>query len=478
MRMSITPSGNGVSADAPVGRLHPLAALSLAMLLSSLGTSIANIGLPALAQSFSASFSAIQWVVLAYLLAVTIVIVSVGRLGDLLGHRRVLLVGILIFTAGSAACAAAPGFSSLVAARAVQGIGAATMMALSVALVGASVPKAKTGSAMGLLGTMSAVGTAIGPSLGGISLSMFGWRGLFIIQVPLGVLAFLLARHHLLRDQRGRDPIGARLDHLGTLLLTLTLSAYALGMTVERGRMGAISGLFLLAAAIGSGLFIAAETRASAPLLRPALLLQPGMGGGLAMSLLVASVMMATLVVGPFYLLRTLHLDATRIGAVMSAGPFIAALVGIPAGRLVDRVGAPVLTIGGLAAMAAGALSLALVHADLGILAYLAPTMLTTAGYAVFQAANNTAVMASIASDQRGVASGMLNLSRNLGLITGASLMAATFAIGSGVADVAQAGAEATAHGFRFSFSIGFIFILIALIIAARSHARARAATR
>ena len=122
-----------------------LAGLSLSMLLSSLGTSIANVGLPTLAQAFNASFQEVQWVVLAYLLAVTTLIVSVGRLGDLTGRRRLLIV-----------------------ARAVQGLGAAIMMSLTIAFVGETVPKAKTGSAMGLLGTMSAIGTALGPSLGGI----------------------------------------------------------------------------------------------------------------------------------------------------------------------------------------------------------------------------------------------------------------------------------------------------------------------
>ena len=143
-----------------------LASLSLSMLMPSLDTSIANAGLPTLSQALDASFQQVQWIVLAYLLAITTLIVSVGRLGDIVGRRRLMLAGIAIFTLASLACGLAPSLGWLVAARAVQGLGAAIMLALTVALVGETVPKAQTGSAMGLLGTVSAIGTTLGPSLG------------------------------------------------------------------------------------------------------------------------------------------------------------------------------------------------------------------------------------------------------------------------------------------------------------------------
>src|SRR5690606_24352698 len=138
------------------------------MLLASLGTSIANVALPAFADAFDASFQHIQWVVLAYLLAITTLIVGAGRLGDLTGRRRLLLAGIALFTLASVLCGLAPTLWLLIAARAGQGAGAAIMMALTMAFVAETVPKEWTGTAMGLLGTMSAVGTALGPSLGGI----------------------------------------------------------------------------------------------------------------------------------------------------------------------------------------------------------------------------------------------------------------------------------------------------------------------
>lgn len=146
------------------------------MLMSSLGTSVANVALPTLSQAFSASFQKVQWVVLAYLLAITTLIVSVGRLGDVIGRRQLLLSGIVLFTVASVGCALAPSLGLLIAARATQGLGGAIMMALTLAFVSETVPKAETGSAMGLLGTMSAIGTALGPSLGGALIGTFSWR--------------------------------------------------------------------------------------------------------------------------------------------------------------------------------------------------------------------------------------------------------------------------------------------------------------
>ena len=182
-----------------------LASLSLSMLLSSLGTSIANVGLPTLAQAFGASFQEVQWVVLAYLLAITTLIVSVGRLGDLIGRRRLLLAGIVLFTVASVLCGVAPTLWLLIAARAAQGLGAAVMMALTMAFVGETVPKARTGSAMGLLGTMSAVGTALGPSLGGVLIAGFGWRAIFLVNLPLWARWPLLLAHRYLPADR-REP--------------------------------------------------------------------------------------------------------------------------------------------------------------------------------------------------------------------------------------------------------------------------------
>ena len=157
----------------------------------------------------------VQWIVLAYLLAITTLIVSVGRLGDIIGRRRLLLAGIVLFTVASVLCGVAPTLWLLIAARAAQGLGAAVMMALTMAFVGETVPKARTGSAMGLLGTMSAIGTALGPSLGGVLIAGLGWRAIFLVNVPLGLLTFLLALSLPARRSPGAEGRSGRLRHAG-----------------------------------------------------------------------------------------------------------------------------------------------------------------------------------------------------------------------------------------------------------------------
>jgi len=419
-----------------------LAALSLTTLLSSLGTSSANVALPTLAHAFGSSFQAVQWVVLAYLVAMTTLIVGIGRLGDLLGRRRLLVAGLALFSLASVLCALAPTLPLLIAARAAQGVGAAAMMALAMALVGETMPKAKTGSAMGLLGTMSAIGTALGPSLGGVLLSAFGWRAIFLLNVPLGLVALFLASRSLPAAQPGRS--AAPFDRAGMIVLAVTLALYSLAMTISLA--------LVIAAAIGAALFVRLESKAPSPLVRLAMFRNRILAAGFAMSALVTTVVMATLVVGPFYLSGALGLAPAMVGAVMSVGPIVAALAGVPSGRLVDRFGPQAAVLAGVSAMAAGSACLAF---STGLWAYVAALVVITAGYALFQAANNTAVTTSSAQAERGVVAGLLSLSRNLGLITGASAMGSVFALAS----------EAET-GMRLTFAVAAFLMAGAVAIA------------
>ncbi|MBC8983506.1 MFS transporter [Pseudomonas lurida] len=384
-----------------------LVSLSLSMLLASLGTSIANVSLPSLARAFDASFHAVQWVVLAYLLAITAVIVNAGRLGDRLGRRRLLLAGLLLFSMACGLCGLATTLQGLVAARILQGLGAAAMMAMALGMVGDTVPQERTGRAMGLLGTMSAVGTAMGPSVGGVLLSVWGWRATFLVGVPLGLTAAALAYRYLPVDRPyAPSPAGSS--------LRLALAASSLRV-------------------------------------------------GLVMSALVAAVIMATFVVGPFYLSLGLGLPPQWMGLAMAVGPGVAALTGVPAGRLTDRFGSQRMTLAGLGALACGALLLSLAS---GLPAYLASLVILTAGYSLFQAANNTAVMSDVQGARRGTVSGLLNLSRNLGLIFGASVLGAVFAWAC--PDVTRAVPQSVAYGLHATFGVGLGLILLASVMAWR----------
>jgi MFS family permease len=433
-----------------------LTSLALSMLMPSLDTSIANAGLPILATAFDATFQQVQWIVLAYLLAITTLIVSVGRLGDGFGRRRLLLIGIGIFTSASLACALAPGLGWLIGARAVQGVGAAIMFALTVALVAEAVPKSRAGSAMGLLATMSATGTSLGPSLGGLLMTHVGWQAIFLLNVPLGLLNIWLVYRYLPADRAARPRVA--FDFSGSAVLVLTLAAYALAMTLEGFTVP-----LLLASLCGAGLFFMIEKKAKAPLIRLSLFAERRLSSSLALTLLVTTVMMTTLVVGPFYLSRGLGLSSAVVGLALSVGPLLSAFGGVPAGRLVDRFGARRIVPGALLAMACGCGSLALLPMSLGLPAYLLPIAVVAIGYALFQAANNTGLMAGVRQEQRGVVSAMLGLARNLGLITGAAVMGAVFALAAG--DPTQALATAIASGLHITFGVAVALMLMALII-------------
>ena len=247
-----------------------------------------------------------------------------------------------------------------------------------------------------------------------------------------------------------------KFDAAGTLLLAITLAAYALAMTTG------IKTLFLAALA-GLAVFARAEAKAASPLLRLDVFSDRARTAAFATNTLVTTVVMATLVVGPFYLAGALGLDAARVGLALSVGPIIAALAGVPAGTIVDRFGARRMAAAALVTIGTGCMILSLIPLRFGVAGWIVPLAMITAAYSLFQTANNTSVMADVPADERGVISGVLNLSRNLGLVTGASLMGAIFAAAGGGAS----GMHAT-----FAVAAGLVGIALAIAsgVARRSH--------
>jgi MFS family permease len=252
---------------------------------------------------------------------------------------------------------------------------------------------------------------------------------------------------------------------LGTLLLALTLGLYALAVTTGRGGFGPLNLALLLTAGVGAGVFMLVQRRAASPLIRFAMINEFRLGPILAMSAIVSTVLMSTLVVGPFYLAGALGLEAARVGLVLSVGSLIAALTGVPAGRLVDHFGTERMTSTALIVIVAGSLLLSAVPLTFGVIGYLSPMILITAGYALFQAANSTAAMEDVGQDQRGVVAGLLNLSRNLGLITGASLMGTVFMVASGAKDITATNPEFIATGMRITFAVATALTVLAFAI-------------
>lgn len=442
-----------------------LASLSLSTLMASLGVSIANVALPTLTEAFSTSFQSVQWVVISYLLSITVMIVSIGRLGDIFGLRLMLMIGVIIYTLASLACGISPTLWGLILARTFQGLGAAILIALTLAFVREAVSDKKTGSAMGMLGTMSAIGTALGPTLGGILIENFEWRTIFLIMIPLGVLNMFLIYRYLPITKTKTKFESKKIDWIGTVVLALTLASYTLAMTIGKGNFDWLNALLLLLAVFGVGTFMYSQANVKFPLIKLSLFKNRNLSASLIINSFVSTVMMATLVVGPFYLSMGLSLNETFVGMVISVGPIVSALTGIPSGRIVDYFGSSKIVITGLLIMVLGAFALSILPNYYGVLGYIIALSILTPGYQLFQAANNTSVMMDANKDQRGLISGVLNLSRNLGLITGASVMGALFAFVVGSSDLEIAKAQDISKGMRITFIAAGILIIIAVII-------------
>ncbi|WP_245412321.1 MFS transporter [Notoacmeibacter ruber] len=375
------------------------------MLLASLGTSIVNIALPTLSLVFDASFHEVQWVVIVYLATLTVFVVPAGGLGDRFGRQRVLVFGLVLFSSASAFCGLASNLWLLIAARAAQGVGAAFMMTLTIALVRETIATARVGQTMGLLGTMSAIGTALGPSMGGLLAGWLGWRAIFMVLAPIGVLTAFLVLRALPDNAPSRG--SARID------------------------LSAFRDLHVLPYLIAN--------------------------------FLVANIMMATLIVGPFYLAFALGLREAIVGMVMSIGPAISICAGVPSGRLVDMKGPrPVLSLG-LIVLLSGAILLAMLPQIAGLSGYIMAIVVLTPGYQMFQSANNTLVMADVPTDRRGAISGLLGLSRNVGLVSGASIMGMIFNWGVGSSAIESAAPSAIVSGMRLTFLVGGASIAAAL---------------
>lgn len=465
--------------------LGPIVAiLAMCTATSQLGTSAVNAALPEMS-SWAGNATQAQWSVVAYLLALTSASLVVGYLGDLMGRIRVLKGGLLLFVVASVMCALAPGMAVLILGRVVQGVGAAAMTVLPLALVRDSVPPGRSGTAMGTLGTAAAVGTASGPALGGLLMGMWGWPAIFwaMLPLPMLVLAALPAATHIApsgigahrgttRDT-GIDPAqrpGAVFDLLGTTVLVATIAILSFVFT---GGSSARAVTLILSggAVLLLVLLIPIERRASHPILPAVLLRRPAVAGGAILNVTVAAIMMSTLVLGPFYLTGALGLGSAAMGVVMAAGPLTSVCVGVLAGRLVDRGDSARLVAFGLLLMAIAATALAFLPPIIGLPGYLTGTVLLAPGYQLFMAANNTQVMQYVSGSRRGTAAGILSLSRSIGQVTGASLVATFFA--TVIGDPSTASRTDFDTGLRIVFSLLALILLVAALLSTRMRATA-----
>ncbi len=405
-------------------RLLAFLTLAMAIAMSVLDGSIVNVALPTMAHDLAVAPAASIWIVNAFLLAVTVSLLPLSALGDTIGYRRVYTPGLALFTLASLACALAPSLPVLTAARAVQGLGAAGIMSVNIALVRFIYPSSKLGQGVGNVAVVVAVSSAGSPTVAAAILSVASWRWLFLINVPIGVVALYLAVRTLPdtpRSKRSLDSMSVALNILTFGLLIAGVDGLGQNQTA-----GVAAGELIAAAAFGA-LFVQRQLSQAAPLLPVDLLRRPIFALSLATSILSFAAQSLALVALPFYFEDTLGRSETATGLLMTPWPVATALIAPISGRLADRFAPGLLGGAGLMVMGAGLALVALNVGNADGASLIWRLAICGLGFGFFQSPNNGMIIGSAPPDRSGGAAGLQSAGRLIGQSFGTALMAVAF---------------------------------------------------
>jgi len=458
-----------------------LAAVGSGVLLSTIDGSIVNIALGTLVGAFNSNLNVVEWVMLAYLLTISCLLLLMGRLGDMFGKRRVYVIGFGIFTLASALCGLAPTVGTLIGFRVLQGVGAAMIQAVGPALLVAAFPQSERGTALGAIGSFVAAGILIGPALGGVLLRYVGWEAIFFVNVPLGMVGIWLTLRSIAPD---RSPArGQVFDVVGALLLMAALSGLLLALTegpIWGWKDLRIAGLFVLFAVAGAG-FVAWERRFPHPMISLRMFRSPAFSLNLLASFLLFLGLAFNLILTPLFLQFVLDLDLQTTGLALMGLPLALSLSAPISGRLSDRIGPRVLTVAGLLITAASLIGLSFAATGTPLVYLIGCLLVLGVGVGLFQSPNNSTVLGNAPREALGVASGLLAVMRNLGQTAGVAIAGAVWASrvfalhGGPITPITAAPPATLAAGFDLAMRVAAGLVLLALV---PSLAGGRALTR
>ena len=404
-----------------------LAAVGVGTFMSALDASIVNAVLPVMRGALDTTVAGIEWVVTVYLLMVSGVLLGVGRLGDLRGHKDVYVLGFAGFVASSALCGFAGSVAWLVAFRAVQALSAAMLFANSPAILTQSFPAAERGRALGLQATMTYLGLSVGPPLGGLLATHLGWRAIFFVNVPVGGLGLYLSQRNIARDR----PAGstARFDLLGAALFFAGLLSLLLALNRGHawGWAAPATLALLLAAVVVLGAFVAVERRRVEPMLDLSLFRSPVFSGSVFSATMTYVAQNAVLFLLPFYLVQARGLPPDRTGLVLMAQPVVMAVTAPLAGTLSDRLGSRGPTVLGLLVLTGGILLLSRLGPATPLWHVAGAMAVCGLGFGAFVAPNNSRLLGAAPPNRRGIASGVLAAARNVGMMLGVGIAGAVY---------------------------------------------------
>lgn len=389
--------------------------------MSTLDSSMVNIALPSIMDDFKSPLTTTEWVVIMYLLTITVSLLFWGNLADYLGRGRIYSAGMLIFGTGSLFCGLTNTINWLIFCRFIQALGAAMMMSTGPAIIKLTFPASRLGRHMGLIGMAVSLGLMTGPTLGGIIIEYFSWRAIFFITVPLALIFFLYGVFML--PHRTKTASSLQFDWPGGLIWAVSLSLLILAVTIRPP----IQYLLFILAGTGFYVFFRHEKKAANPILPVSLIKKPFFSMAILSALLSFTVLFSVIILMPFYLDRILNLSPSRIGLVMISIPLSVLIVSPIAGWLSDTLGAQYLSTIGLMVSTAGVLLLALLPQAASPLNVAARLSLLGCGQAMFLSPNSASVLAHIHDEYAGISAGLLATARNMGMLIGVGLAGLIF---------------------------------------------------
>jgi len=403
-----------------------LLAVGSGSFMSALDASVVNTILPLLNQAFG-NVATVEWVVTIYLLVVSGLLLGFGRLGDIRGHKLTYLSGYAVFVAASALCGLAPRVEVLIVARAVQALGAAMLFANSPAILTGSFPASERGRALGLQGTMTYLGLTAGPSLGGWLATVFGWRAVFFINVPVGLVALLIGWRSIPYD----TPSGRRerFDLLGAFIFLLGLSGLllALNQGYAWGWRSPLTLGLLAAATLLLAVFLLVEWRVPSPMLDLSLFRRRAFSAATASAVLNYVCAYCMLFLLPFALIQGRGLNPSQAGLVLTAQPLVMAIAAPLSGTLSDRVGTRLPGTLGMLVLSAGLFLVSRLGPSAPLSSVALGLAVVGLGSGLFTSPNNSALMGAAPRHRQGIAGGVLALARNVGMALGVGLAGAVF---------------------------------------------------
>ena len=451
-----------------------LGAVSFGLFMIMLDNTAVNVALPTIQRDLGAGLPELQWIVSGYALSFAALLLTGGKLADLLGRRRVFVSGLAVFAASSLACALAPSAGFLIGARVAQGAGAALMSPATLAIISATFPTRQRGTAIGIWAGVSALALAIGPLVGGLLSDAVGWSSIFYINVPIGLVA--IAASFVLIDGSKDTTEGQRLDLPGLLSSAVGLFALTYGL-IEANSYGWASGRILGVFALGVAAlvaFVLLERGQRVPMLDLGLFRDGTFVGANLVLLLVALAMFGVFFFLSLYMQNVLGYSAVGAGASFLPMNLLFIMVAVLAGRLSDRLGSRWLLTGGMVLVAAQLLYFSRLGVHEGFWNLVPGMLLGGVGMAAVTAPATAAALTGVSVEKVGVGSAVLNCSRQLGGSTGMALMGAIMVHQIGGQQSPEAFVDGLSVGLKFAAAIAMVGALVALVTV-RAHVRSGA---